>query len=268
MSQATLAPGYVADRVFELQGAWDDVSALAGRLARGAFWKALRCWLGLYHRIEIHGREHLPASAPCVLVANHASHLDTLALAAALTPRLRERLRPLAAADVFFCSRRRARLMTALLHALPLARRHCGLHQLQALRRRLEEEGCVYILYPEGTRSRTGAMGAFKDGLGVLTAGSRVPVVPCYLHGTFDALPAGRWLPRPRKIALHIGHPLSFAGVANTRAGWAYMTARVEAAIRQLGRIVSPAPGGVIHFSSRLPGEELAHADSRTGTGV
>jgi 1-acyl-sn-glycerol-3-phosphate acyltransferase len=269
MSQATLASGCVADRVFELPGAWGGVSALAGRLARGAFWKALRCWLGLYHRIEIHGREHLPDSAPCVLVANHASHLDTLALATALTPRLRERLRPLAAADVFFCSSRRARLMRALLHALPLARRHCGLHHLQALRHRLEEEGCVYILYPEGTRSRTGAMGAFKDGLGLLTAGSRVPVVPCYLHGTFDALPAGKWLPRPRRISLHIGPPLSFASVANTRAGWAYLTARVEAAIRRLGRRMPPAPEGVLNFSriSSEPWKEQAHADCRTGNG-
>jgi 1-acyl-sn-glycerol-3-phosphate acyltransferase len=236
MSQSILTPAWTdAHAAIDWTDAWRGVPALAGRLARAALWKALRCWLSVYHRLEIHGQELLPASAPFVLAANHASHLDTLALAAALTPRLRERLRPLAAKDVFFRTRARARLATGLLHVLPLARRQCGLHWLRGLRRRLEEEGCVYILFPEGTRSRTGAMGAFKHGLGALTAGSRVPVVPCHLHGTFDALPAGTTLPRPWKVSLHIGSPLSFADVDNTREGWRYVAGCVEAAIRRLG---------------------------------
>ena len=236
MSQSTLAPAWPDARAaIDWTAAWHGIPARVGRLARAALWKALRCWLSVYHRLEIHGQELLPTSAPFVLAANHASHLDTLALAAALPPWLRDRLRPLAAEDVFFRTRARARWATALLHALPLARRRCGLHCLRGLRRRLEEEGCVYILYPEGTRSRTGALGAFKHGLGVLTAASRVPVVPCHLHGTFDALPAGRALPRPWKVSLHIGSPLSFADVDNSREGWRYVAGCVEASIRQLG---------------------------------
>jgi 1-acyl-sn-glycerol-3-phosphate acyltransferase len=236
MSQSILSPTWTdAHAAIDWTGTWHAVPAVAGRLARAALWKTLRCWLSLYHRLEIHGRELLPAAAPFVLAANHASHLDTLTLAAALTPRLRERLRPLAAEDVFFRTSSRARLATTLLHALPLARRHCGSHFLRGLRHRLEDEDCVYILYPEGTRSRTGAMGAFKHGLGALTAGSRVPVVPCHLHGTFDALPAGRTLPRPWKVSLHIGSPLSFADVDNSREGWRYVAGCVEAAIRKIG---------------------------------
>lgn len=236
MSQSTLAPAWTdAPSGIDWTDVWRGVPALPGRLARAALWKASRCWLSVYHRFEIHGRELLPAAAPFVLAANHASHLDTLALATALTPRLREGLRPLAAEDVFFRTWARARLMKSLLHAMPLARRQCGLHYLRNLRRRLEDEGCVYILYPEGTRSRTGVLGTFKHGLGALTAGSRVPVVPCHLHGTFDALPAGRVLPRPWKVSLHIGRPLSFADVDNSRQGWRYVAGCVEAAIRRLG---------------------------------
>src|SRR5688500_14885145 len=44
----------------------------------------IRAWLRTYHRLEIIGREHLPAESSFVMVANHASHLDALCLLSAL----------------------------------------------------------------------------------------------------------------------------------------------------------------------------------------
>src|SRR5688500_13831199 len=63
---------------------------------------ATRAYLRIYHRLTITGLEHLPASAPFVIVANHASHLDALTLAAALPWSLRRAVFPIAAGDVFF----------------------------------------------------------------------------------------------------------------------------------------------------------------------
>ena len=54
------------------------------------------------------------------------------------------------------------------------------------------EQACGYILFPEGTRSRDGVIKEFKCGLGMLVAGTDVPVIPCYLQGTFKALSADR----------------------------------------------------------------------------
>jgi 1-acyl-sn-glycerol-3-phosphate acyltransferase len=211
----------------------------AGNLLRGALAQTVRGWMRLFHGLTIHGQEHWPIAPPFVLVANHASHLDTLVLAAALPPHLRRHLHPLAAADVFFRTPLCTRLASRLLGALPFSRRG-GLHQLLDLRRRLERDRCVLLLYPEGTRSRTGRMAPFRHGLGVLTAGSRVPVVPCYLQGAFAALPAGQILPRPRKLTLTIGRPLSFADIDDTRRGWEHVGTCVEAAVRRLGGLTPP----------------------------
>jgi 1-acyl-sn-glycerol-3-phosphate acyltransferase len=233
-----LVPAWPAGLAGEdLWDAWADAPDQARRLARGGMWRAVRGWLALFHRLTIHGQEHWPTAPPCVLVANHASHLDTLVLAAAAPPHLRESLHPLAAADVFFRTRLRAYLATTLMRAMPFSRRHWGLHQLRELRGRLENDRSVYVLYPEGTRSRTGAMGAFRHGVGALTAGGRVPVVPCHLDGTFAALRPGQVLPRPRKLVLRIGRPLSFADVDNSRSGWEHVSKCVEAAVRRLAKI-------------------------------
>ena len=53
-------------------------------------------YLKLAHRLSVEGREHLPLSGPFVLVANHASHLDSLVLASAVSWRLQNRVFPVA----------------------------------------------------------------------------------------------------------------------------------------------------------------------------
>src|SRR3954452_25076336 len=64
----------------------------------------LRSWLRVYHRLTIVGRRTLPADRSYVLVANHASHLDTLCLLAALPAGRLHRAYPIAARDYFFTS--------------------------------------------------------------------------------------------------------------------------------------------------------------------
>ena len=59
-------------------------SGLLGFLARKTWWFWVRAVLRLSERIQINGTEHLPATPPFIIVANHASHLDVLVLATAL----------------------------------------------------------------------------------------------------------------------------------------------------------------------------------------
>jgi 1-acyl-sn-glycerol-3-phosphate acyltransferase len=112
-------------------------------------------------------------------------------------------------------------------------KKRCG-HDLADLRARLLEEKCAYILFPEGKRTRSGVMGNFKAGIGMMVAGAAVPVVPCFLDGTYEAFPAGRWVPRFVKIAIHFGPPMLFDSLANDRSGWNSVARQTEAAVRAL----------------------------------
>jgi 1-acyl-sn-glycerol-3-phosphate acyltransferase len=141
---------------------------------------------------------------------------------------------PIAAGDTFFTKRASSIFATAFMNALPIWRKNCGAHSLEDLRERLLKGRSVYILFPEGTRTRTGAIATFKPGLGRLVAGTNVAIVPCYLNGTFAALPASGTVPRWKKIYVTIGKPLSFSVTTNDRAGWELIAAATENAVRAL----------------------------------
>ena len=95
-------------------------------------------------------------------------------------------------------------------------------------------EPAIYILFPEGTRTRDGKMGKFKPGLGRIVAASSVPVVPCYLDGAFRALPPSGRFPAPARLTLRVGEPLVFSGMPDDRRGWTEITGRLEAAVTEL----------------------------------
>lgn len=227
-------------------------SGLVATVLRAAWWASVRGALAVCHRMAVYGREHLPEDPSFVVAANHASHLDALVIGAAIPLRLRDRLFPIAAGDVFFESAARAAFSALVLNALPMWRKKQCRHDLADLRARLLEEPCAYILFPEGKRTRTGLMEPFKAGIGMLVAGTSVPVVPCYLHGTYEAFPAGRWRPRLVKISLWFGPPLAFETLPNNRPGWNEIAEKLEAAVRGLA-----AGAGI----------ELPQSDDLQGTG-
>ena len=203
-------------------------------------WRTItRMYLAIAHRLQIHGRNNLPARPPFVLVANHASHLDAIALGAILPARFVGAVFPIAAGDTFFTKPASSIFATACMNALPIWRKNCGAHSLEDLRERLVGGECVYILFPEGTRTRTGAMGKFKPGLGRLVAGTQVPIVPCYLRGPFEALPPSQKIPHWKKISVAIGEPLSFATTTNDRTGWESISETAENAVRSLADKIS-----------------------------
>lgn len=204
-------------------------------LAAHAAWSALvRVYLAAWHRYRVAGREHLPADAPFVLVANHASHLDALALGAALPARLAARAYALAAGDVFFESDGLAAFAALALNALPMRRRKVAAGDLKDLRARLIEEPCILVLFPEGTRVRDGRMIPFKPGIGMLVGGTAVAVVPCWIDGAFAAMPPGATWPRPKRLRVILGEPRTFAGRVNDKAGWMAIAAELEAAVAAL----------------------------------
>ena len=196
-------------------------------------------------RIDVAGIENLPESGAYLLASNHASHLDTSAIRRALGSRRASRLQVMAARDYFFTSRWRSWLFRVLFNVLPFDRAHRSLQGLE-LCQRILDGGCPVLIYPEGTRSKTGEMRPFRPGIGILAAELGYEVVPVRITGTFDSLPPGRRWPRPGRIGVRFGRPQSFAhdagsaGVAKRGVLYRETARRVEQAVAALGPEARP----------------------------
>lgn len=207
---------------------------LAVYAARSMAALVIRCWLRLYHRFEVRGAEHLPKESSYILVANHASHLDTLCILSALPLRKLHRAFPAAAQDYFFVSVPRLALAAVIVNALPFGRHGHIRHSLEMCRHLLENPGNILVLFPEGTRTRTGRMEEFKPGIGLLVAGTAIPVVPCYLAGAFEAWSKGKIIPRPHRLLLKIGEPRSYAHLQPGKESALHVSADLRNAVAAL----------------------------------
>ena len=156
----------------------------------------------LFHRWSVKGVEHIPATGGCLLAANHTSFLDPPAIGCAV----RNRVVRFMARDTLFKKGLGEWFMNGVA-AFPISRDRGDVGALKKCIQLLKNGDCVGI-FPEGTRSRDGQLKAIKPGIGFLIVAAGVPVVPAYIHGTFDALPRGAKWPRPRPVQVIIGPPI------------------------------------------------------------
>jgi 1-acyl-sn-glycerol-3-phosphate acyltransferase len=203
---------------------------------------AIRAWLKCYHRLEIIGKEHLPCDGSFVVVANHASHLDALCLLAALPLRKLHRAFPAAAQDYFFVSLPRVAVAAIAVNALPFARQLHVRQSLDLCRQLLANPGNILIIFPEGTRSTTGQIGEFRPGIGMLVAGSAVPVVPCHLTGAAAAWPKGSAFPRPRRVQLRVGTPVCYESLEASRESALQVARSLKQTVEELALSDPTAP--------------------------
>jgi len=202
----------------------------------------LRAWLHTYHRLTIENRENLPSEGSFVMVCNHTSHLDTLCLLSALPLRKLHRAFPAAAQDYFFVNIPRLAMAAIMVNALPFARKTQIGRSLALCRQLLANPGNILILFPEGTRTTTGAVAPFKPGIGMLLAGSNLPVVPCHIDGAYKAWPKGQHLPGPQHIRLRIGPPQTFETLTADRTAAGQICEDLRRAVMRLAEPQSMKP--------------------------
>jgi 1-acyl-sn-glycerol-3-phosphate acyltransferase len=105
----------------------------------------------------------------------------------------------------------------------------------------LIKAGKVVVIFPEGGRSLDGRLRNGKAGLGMIVAQTGCPVVPAYLKGTFDVLPAGAKRPRFHPVSVSFGPPLSFPGEnTQTKAFYQEVSRIVMDRIAALGGVAPP----------------------------
>lgn len=165
----------------------------------------LQPFFHLFFRVSRIGREHIPAEGGFIIAANHRSFLDPFVIGIMVR-------RP-----IYFIAKRelfRRRPVAWLLNnlgAFPIDR-GAGDEDAMATARALLERGEGVLVFPEGTRTRPGALGAPRRGVGRLALETGVPVVPLAILGT-ESVRRG-WRVRPRKVRVRAGRPLTFPVVA------------------------------------------------------
>ena len=159
--------------------------------------------------VTVLGREHLQRlSGPFVMVSNHTSHLDAPLLIGALPRRLARYVAAGAAADYFFDVWWRRGLTALFFNAFPVDR--TGLRGKRGMATGLLDDGVPLLLFPEGTRSRTGEMGNFKPGAAALCISRDVPCLPVGIVGASEAMPRGKNWPERGRPAIYVafGEPM------------------------------------------------------------
>ena len=174
------------------------------RLEWGSYRSIRSLFLGLakgYFRLDVRGREHLPASGPYVVAPVHRSNLDFV-LVSTIRP---QRMRYMGKASIwkyptlgrFF----------SMLGAFPV---HRGSADRESLRTcmRIIENGEPLVMFPEGTRREGEVVEDLFDGPAFVAARTGVPIVPIGIGGSSEAMPLGARFVRPHKIVMIIGAPI------------------------------------------------------------
>lgn len=157
-----------------------------------------------WFRLTREGRGHIPAEGGVILAANHRSFLDPFAIGCCVG-------RP-----IHFVAKRELfgnRLVGWFLNALgafPVRRGESDEESMATAREVLARGGAV-VIFPEGTRHRTGSLGKPKRGVGRLALETGAPVVPIAITGSERARRGA--LIRPVKVAVRFGPPLTFPRV-------------------------------------------------------
>ncbi|MEU1011102.1 lysophospholipid acyltransferase family protein [Streptomyces sp. NPDC005890] len=165
----------------------------------------------LMFRPQVEGVEHIPGDGPVILAGNHLTFIDSIVL-----PLVTKRQVCFIGKDEYVTGKGfKGRLMAWFFTGvgmIPVDRDGAsgGVAALMTGRRILEE-GKIFGIYPEGTRSPDGRLYRGRTGIARLTLMTGAPVVPFAMIGTDKLQPGGRGIPRPGRVTVRFGEAMEFS---------------------------------------------------------
>jgi long-chain acyl-CoA synthetase len=174
------------------------------------------CFMRALFQLSVRGAKNIPESGPAVIVANHASYLDALVIAAALSRKRAGHMFFGGAVQILFQTWH-SRVFCRVAHVFPIDERtpKTTLDIGGAILAR----GDALTWFPEAWRTPTGELQAFRSGIGTLLTMHPAPVVPARIEGTFAALPRTRRWPRLLPLTVTFGPSADVAELAREGSG-------------------------------------------------
>jgi 1-acyl-sn-glycerol-3-phosphate acyltransferase len=201
------------------------------------FWASFYIYANPLWRARVEGRERLPWRGPAILVANHLSLVDILVLYGLYRP-----FKWVSKAELFkvpvvgwnMALNDYVRLTRGDRESIRAMMDHCRAHLAR---------GTPVLIFPEGTRSRTGVMQPFKDGAFRLAFETKAPVIPIAVRGTYETLPKhGIVLRQPMDARVQVLPPVDPAAFESVDALREAVRTEIARAIGQDGAAAAPPP--------------------------
>jgi 1-acyl-sn-glycerol-3-phosphate acyltransferase len=179
-------------------------------------------------KVTVEGLERIDPAGKYVFASNHLSYMDTPVVLSSIPVQFRF----LAKEGLFRIPLLGTHLKRAGHIPVPREDPRAAVRTLSRAADIIREHGISVLIFPEGGRSRDGALGRFKDGAAYIAIKAQVPVVPLALSGTRELLPFGSGVFHSGRVRLRIGEPIPTEGM--TLAGRRALTGTTRERIVEL----------------------------------
>jgi long-chain acyl-CoA synthetase len=194
--------------------------------------------------VKVRGLEHLQhLDGPVVFASNHQSHFDVPVILMALPGRIRATIAPAMAKEFFkahffpqefsarqvFTNRLNYYLAAFFFNTFPLPQREAGARQTLRYIGEVTGDGFSVLIFPEGVRSDSGDIKAFRGGIGMIGSRLGLPIVPVRIDGVDRVLHTSWKMAKPGPVSVTFGAPMRLSG-----DNYADLARQVEQAVRDL----------------------------------
>jgi 1-acyl-sn-glycerol-3-phosphate acyltransferase len=167
------------------------VSALIYEIS---YWATFFVWM-IGFRMRVYGREHFPRRGPVLVVANHQSLLDPIAIGNGIPRHAHFLARKTLFRNPIFA------FWLHAVHAVPIDQEGVGKEGIKTIVGSLAN-GWPVLIFPEGQRTFDGQLQPLKPGVGLVVNRARAPIVPVGIAGAYEAWPRHKTWPTPSPLFL------------------------------------------------------------------